>query len=106
MIGEYVGTTMFLLLALGGTNVANIPQNSVTGATVEGQDGTAAAAVNVSLAIVPMSDSDICIDLIFLLADLLFALHCPLFRFLSCSQCLDLLPVSLSLRTESSLFCN
>jgi aquaporin related protein len=47
MVGEYVGTTLFLLLALGGTNVANIPNNSVTGVTTEGQDGTAAAAVNV-----------------------------------------------------------
>lgn len=49
MVGEYVGTTLFLLLALGGTNVANIPDNSITSKTVEGQDGTAAAAVNVSL---------------------------------------------------------
>jgi len=48
MVGEYVGTTLFLLLALGGTNVANIPNNSVTGVTTEGQDGTAAAAVNTS----------------------------------------------------------
>ena len=49
MVGEYVGTTLFLLLALGGTNVANIPDNSVTQITTEGQDGTAAAAVNVRL---------------------------------------------------------
>ena len=48
MVGEYVGTTLFLLLALGGTNVANIPDNSVTGETTAGQDGTAAASVNVS----------------------------------------------------------
>lgn len=53
MVGEYVGTTLFLLLALGGTNVANIPNNSVTGVTTEGQDGTAAAAVNVSSTLCP-----------------------------------------------------
>lgn len=33
MIGEYVGTTMFLLIALGGTQVANIPTTTVSGAT-------------------------------------------------------------------------
>jgi len=48
MVGEYVGTTLFLLLALGGTNVANIPDNSVTGETTAGQDGSAAASVNTS----------------------------------------------------------
>ncbi|KAJ9108594.1 hypothetical protein QFC19_002310 [Naganishia cerealis] len=48
MVGEYVGTTLFLLLALGATNVANIPTTSVTGATTAGQDGSTAAAVNTS----------------------------------------------------------
>jgi len=53
MVGEYVGTTLFLLLALGGTNVANIPDNSVTGETTAGQDGSAAASVNVSSDVYP-----------------------------------------------------
>ncbi|KAJ9115885.1 hypothetical protein QFC22_005028 [Naganishia vaughanmartiniae] len=48
MVGEYVGTTLFLLLALGATNVANIPTTSVTGATAAGEKGTAVAAVNTS----------------------------------------------------------
>ncbi|GAA6048422.1 hypothetical protein NBRC10513_000567 [Rhodotorula toruloides] len=48
MVGEFVGTTMFLLIALGGTNVANIPTTSVTGAKTAGQDGTAASAPNTS----------------------------------------------------------
>lgn len=48
MVGEYVGTTLFLLLALGATNVANIPTTSVTGATTEGEKGTTVAAVNTS----------------------------------------------------------
>jgi glycerol uptake facilitator-like aquaporin len=47
-VGEYVGTTLFLLLALGATNVANIPTTSVTGATAEGEKGTTVAAVNTS----------------------------------------------------------
>lgn len=48
MVGEYVGTTLFLLIALGATNVANIPTTSVTGATAEGEKGTTVAAVNTS----------------------------------------------------------
>jgi hypothetical protein len=48
MVGEFVGTTLFLLLALGATNVANIPTTSVTGATAEGEKGTTVAAVNTS----------------------------------------------------------
>lgn len=47
-IGEYVGTCMFLLFALGGTNVALIPSTSVTGATTEGQGDSQAAVVNTS----------------------------------------------------------
>ncbi|GHJ90260.1 hypothetical protein NliqN6_6662 [Naganishia liquefaciens] len=47
-VGEYVGTTLFLLLALGATNVANIPTTSVTGATAEGEEGSTVAAVNTS----------------------------------------------------------
>jgi len=48
MIGEYVGTVLFMIFALGGTNVANIPTTSVTGGTTEGQSGTTAASVNTS----------------------------------------------------------
>ncbi|BGP38995.1 hypothetical protein JCM10450v2_002951 [Rhodotorula kratochvilovae] len=48
MVGEFVGTTLFLFIAFGGTNVANIPTTSVTGDTTAGQDGTAAAAPNTS----------------------------------------------------------
>ncbi|KAJ9108067.1 hypothetical protein QFC20_003636 [Naganishia adeliensis] len=48
MVGEYVGTTLFLLLALGATNVANVPTTSVTGATTAGEQGSTAAAVNTS----------------------------------------------------------
>ncbi|WWD17853.1 hypothetical protein CI109_102297 [Kwoniella shandongensis] len=48
MVGEYVGTVLFMIFALGGTNVANIPTTSVTGATTAGQDGTAASTANTS----------------------------------------------------------
>lgn len=48
MVGEFVGTTLFLLIAFGGTNIANVPSTSVTGATTAGQDGSTAAAVNTS----------------------------------------------------------
>ncbi|WWC58698.1 uncharacterized protein I303_101242 [Kwoniella dejecticola CBS 10117] len=48
MVGEYVGTVLFMIFALGGTNVANIPTTSVTGTTTAGQDGTSAAAANTS----------------------------------------------------------
>ncbi|GAA6023104.1 hypothetical protein JCM10207_007721 [Rhodosporidiobolus poonsookiae] len=48
MVGEYVGTTLFMIFALGGTNVANIPSTSVTGETQAGQSGSIAAAANTS----------------------------------------------------------
>ncbi|KAG9000272.1 hypothetical protein FRB94_005587 [Tulasnella sp. JGI-2019a] len=48
MVGEYVGTCLFMIFALGGTNVANIPTTSVTGVTTEGQSGTQAATANTS----------------------------------------------------------
>jgi len=48
MIGEYVGTCMFLIFALGGTNVANIPTTSVTGAVQAGQADSQAAVANTS----------------------------------------------------------
>ncbi|GAA5975948.1 hypothetical protein JCM10908_005336 [Rhodotorula pacifica] len=47
-LGEYVGTTLFMLFALGATNIANIPSTSVTGATTSGQDGSAAQTSNTS----------------------------------------------------------
>jgi aquaporin related protein len=66
MIGEYVGTTLFMIFALGGTkwvdrtddsstvltdplaSVANIPNTNVTNATHAGQDGSTASAANTS----------------------------------------------------------
>ncbi|GAA6029770.1 hypothetical protein JCM8097_001041 [Rhodosporidiobolus ruineniae] len=48
MVGEYVGTTLFLLFALGIANVANIPTTSVTGETQAGQDGSQASVANTS----------------------------------------------------------
>ncbi|GAA5934644.1 uncharacterized protein JCM15063_003030 [Sporobolomyces koalae] len=48
MIGEFVGTSLFMLFALGGTNVANIPSTSVTGGTAAGQGSSAAATPNTS----------------------------------------------------------
>ncbi|KAF7965499.1 hypothetical protein HWV62_43248 [Athelia sp. TMB] len=48
MIGEYVGTVLFMIFALGGTNVANIPTTSVTGSTTTGQSGSTAATANTS----------------------------------------------------------
>lgn len=48
MIGEFVGTTLFMFFALGGTNVANIPSTSVTGATQAGQADSTAAVANTS----------------------------------------------------------
>jgi aquaporin related protein len=68
MIGEYVGTVLFMVFALGGTkcvlflcffppakhisyppySVALIPNTSVTGGTTEGQAGSAASTVNTS----------------------------------------------------------
>ncbi|EIW72441.1 hypothetical protein TREMEDRAFT_16454, partial [Tremella mesenterica DSM 1558] len=48
MIGEYTGTVLFLIFALGGTNVALIPNTSVTGDTTIGQSGSTASTVNTS----------------------------------------------------------
>ncbi|GAA5889896.1 hypothetical protein JCM8208_001161 [Rhodotorula glutinis] len=48
MVGEYVGTCLFMIFALGGTNVANVPATSITGGTQAGQDGTAASTPNTS----------------------------------------------------------
>lgn len=66
MIGEYVGTTLFMIFALGGTkwvqrpddfstiltgplvSVANIPNTNVTNDTHAGQDGSTASAANTS----------------------------------------------------------
>ncbi|ORY23218.1 aquaporin-like protein [Naematelia encephala] len=48
MVGEYVGTVLFMIFALGGTNVALIPSTSITGDTTSGQDGTQASTVNTS----------------------------------------------------------
>ncbi|KZP20407.1 aquaporin-like protein [Athelia psychrophila] len=48
MIGEYVGTVLFMIFALGGTNVANVPTTSVTGSTTAGQSGSTAATANTS----------------------------------------------------------
>ncbi|GAA5975952.1 hypothetical protein JCM10908_005337 [Rhodotorula pacifica] len=47
-LGEYVGTTLFMLFALGATNIANIPNTSITGSTTAGQAGTAAQTANTS----------------------------------------------------------
>lgn len=48
MIGEYVGTVLFMIFALGGTNVAQIPSTSVTNNTAEGQDGSTVTTANTS----------------------------------------------------------
>ncbi|KAI9635226.1 aquaporin-like protein, partial [Dioszegia hungarica] len=48
MIGEYVGTVLFMIFALGGTNVALIPSTSITGETAAGQDNSAVSTVNTS----------------------------------------------------------
>lgn len=45
MIGEYVGTVLFLFFAFGGAQVANIPNTSITGSTTTSNSGTASAAV-------------------------------------------------------------
>ncbi|GAA6002176.1 hypothetical protein JCM10207_003110 [Rhodosporidiobolus poonsookiae] len=47
-VGEYVGTLLFLFLAFGGTTVANLPTNSVTGAETSGSDASVVAAPNTS----------------------------------------------------------
>ena len=44
MIGEYVGTVLFLFFAFGGAQVANIPSTSITGATTTANSGTSEAA--------------------------------------------------------------
>ncbi|GAA5991452.1 hypothetical protein JCM11641_005210 [Rhodosporidiobolus odoratus] len=51
MIGEFVGTATFLFFALGGTNVANIPNTSVTGA----QEGAVAAPNTSNLLYIALS---------------------------------------------------
>lgn len=48
MIGEFVGTVLFMIFALGGTNVALTPTTNITGNTVAGQDDSQASAVNTS----------------------------------------------------------
>lgn len=48
MIGEFVGTVLFLIFALGGTNVALTPTTSLTGNTAAGQDDSAVSTVNTS----------------------------------------------------------
>jgi len=48
MIGEYVGTVLFMIFALGGTNVALIPATSLTGGVTAGQDNSAVSTVNTS----------------------------------------------------------
>ncbi|GAA6004801.1 uncharacterized protein JCM10292_002519 [Rhodotorula paludigena] len=48
VVGEFVGTTLFLMFALGGTNVANLAATSVTGETQPGQAGSIAAVPNTS----------------------------------------------------------
>ncbi|ORX35963.1 aquaporin-like protein [Kockovaella imperatae] len=48
MVGEYVGTVLFMIFALGGTNVANMPSTNVTGQTTSGQNGSEATAANTS----------------------------------------------------------
>jgi aquaporin related protein len=48
MIGEFVGTVLFLIFALGGTNVALTPTTSLTGQTAAGQDDSAVSTVNTS----------------------------------------------------------
>uniref|UniRef100_A0A0K3C7V8 BY PROTMAP: gi/472588445/gb/EMS25917.1/ water channel [Rhodosporidium toruloides NP11] gi/647396237/emb/CDR38261.1/ RHTO0S03e07030g1_1 [Rhodosporidium toruloides] n=1 Tax=Rhodotorula toruloides TaxID=5286 RepID=A0A0K3C7V8_RHOTO len=48
MCGEMVGTTLFMMFALGGTTVANMGETSVTGQTHPGQDGSTATIPNTS----------------------------------------------------------
>jgi aquaporin related protein len=48
MIGEYVGTVLFMIFALGGTNVALTPATTITGSTTTGQDDSAVSTVNTS----------------------------------------------------------
>jgi aquaporin related protein len=48
MIGEFVGTCLFMIFALGGTNVALTPATTITGQTAAGEEGSAASTVNTS----------------------------------------------------------
>jgi len=48
MIGEYVGTVLFMIFALGGTNVALTPSTSLTGSTTAGEADSSAQTVNTS----------------------------------------------------------
>lgn len=48
MIGEYVGTVLFMIFALGGSNVALIPNTSLTGETVNGQNDSIISTANTS----------------------------------------------------------
>jgi aquaporin related protein len=48
MIGEYVGTVLFMIFALGGTNVALIPNTSITGQTAAGEQDSTVSTVNTS----------------------------------------------------------
>ncbi|TKA58512.1 hypothetical protein B0A53_00252 [Rhodotorula sp. CCFEE 5036] len=47
-VGEYVGTTLFMLFALGATNIANLPTTSVTNSTTEGDAGSTVQTANTS----------------------------------------------------------
>ncbi|GAA5868368.1 hypothetical protein JCM3774_003269 [Rhodotorula dairenensis] len=47
-VGEYVGTTLFMLFALGATNIANLPTTSVTNNTTEGEAGSTVQTANTS----------------------------------------------------------
>lgn len=44
MIGEYVGTVLFLFFAFGGAQVANIPSTSITGDTTTANAGSTTSA--------------------------------------------------------------
>lgn len=48
MIGEFAGTTLFILFSLGGTNVANLASTSVNGVIADGQGDMPKAAPNTS----------------------------------------------------------
>ncbi|GAA5965208.1 hypothetical protein JCM8115_005396 [Rhodotorula mucilaginosa] len=47
-LGEFVGTTLFLLFALSAANIAHLPSTSVTGITAAGQAGSTAQTSNTS----------------------------------------------------------
>lgn len=48
MIGEYVGTVLFMIFALGGTNVALTPATTITGSTTSGEEDSTVSTVNTS----------------------------------------------------------